>query len=303
MTGYREVLSSLDAIALAGFGFDFHSIARPQSELVRKYRTAFMPGKSAARVRILANIVPIKLLFNLPMKRNRDAKACITAIRSALTEVVRKRVAETPEKESNHQDILAVMLQSPSFAGKADLVVSQCMAFLAAGHEASALALGWTLFELLKDKVRQRELRDEIWANLPSPSSQSPIEASQVDRLEYLEAVVQESLRKWGPVPRQTRVSPDPTTVSGHVVPGSTPLVVSFYAMNRIQENWGPDAAEFKPERWLGDTKPSPTVALRTGSASPPSRMVPGTVPATSLRTMKCWYFWRGSLAYSNGHW
>lgn len=245
---------TLDAIALAGFGFDFDSIARPQSELVRKYRTAFMPGKSAARVRILANIIPIKLLFNLPMKRNRDAKACITAIRSALTEVVRKRLAETPEKESNHQDILAVMLQSQFFAGKADLVVSQCMAFLAAGHEASALALGWTLFELSKDKVRQQKLREEIRANLPSPSSQTPIQASQVDRLEYLEAVVQESLRKWGPVPRQTRVSPDPTTVSGHVVPGNTPLVVSFYAMNRMQENWGPDAAEFKPERWVGDT-------------------------------------------------
>jgi cytochrome P450 len=41
-------------------------------------------------------------------------------------------------------------------------------------------------------------------------------------------------------------------SVSNHVVPKNTPLVVSFYAMNRMQENWGSDAAEFKPERWLG---------------------------------------------------
>jgi hypothetical protein len=40
---------TLDAIALAGFGFDFNSIAKPYSELVKKYRTAFLPGKSAAR--------------------------------------------------------------------------------------------------------------------------------------------------------------------------------------------------------------------------------------------------------------
>ncbi|KAM0721798.1 hypothetical protein Q7P37_002723 [Cladosporium fusiforme] len=246
---------TLDAIALAGFGFDFNSVAQPDSELVRKYRTAFLPGKSAARIRILANFVPIKLLFRLPMKRNRDAKACIQAIRSATYEVVQKRQNEAPAEKQGRQDILSVMLESPLFKDKTDLVVSQCMAFLAAGHEASALALGWTLFELSQDHRRQQKLRDEIRANLPSPSSGTPIEASQIDRLEYLEAVVQESLRKWGPVPRQTRISPHATEVSGHIVPKNTPLVVSFYAMNRMQENWGVDAAEFVPERWLGSNK------------------------------------------------
>jgi cytochrome P450 len=59
-------------------------------------------------------------------------------------------------------------------------------------------------------------------------------------------------LRKWGPVPRQTRISPREMMVSNHVVPRNTPLVVSFYAMNRMQENWGSDAEEFKPERWMG---------------------------------------------------
>ncbi|KAM0704998.1 hypothetical protein Q7P35_007785 [Cladosporium inversicolor] len=242
---------TLDAIALAGFGFDFNSIAKPYSELVRKYRQAFLPGKSAARIRILANIVPIKLLFRLPMKRNRDAKACIKVIRSATYEVVQERQAQPAEKQ-DRQDILTVMLESPLFKDNTDLMVSQCMAFLAAGHEASALALGWTLYELSLDRQRQDKLREEIRSNLPAPGSGVQIEASQVDRLEYLGAVVQESLRKWGPVPRQTRVSPQAMTVSNHVVPRNTPLVVSFYAMNRMQENWGSDAADFKPERWLG---------------------------------------------------
>jgi cytochrome P450 len=246
---------TLDAIALAGFGFNFDSIAQPGSELVRKYRTAFLPGKSAARIRILANVVPIKLLFNLPMKRNRDAKACIQAIRSALYGVVEKRQDESSIEKQSRQDILAVMLDSPLFKTKTDLIVSQCMAFLAAGHEASALALGWTLHELSNDRGRQQKLRDEIRANLPSPDSGVPIEASQIDVLEYLEAVVQESLRKWGPVPRQTRISPRAMEISGHIVPKRTPLVVSFYAMNRMQENWGPDAAEFVPERWLGSSQ------------------------------------------------
>ena len=285
---------TLDAIALAGFGFDFNSIAQPGSELVRTYRTAFLPGKSAARIRILANIVPIKLLFNLPMKRNRDAKACIQAIRSALYSVVQKRQDESSIEKQSRQDILAVMLDSPLFKTNTDLIVSQCMAFLAAGHEASALALGWTLHELSKDHTRQQKLRDEIRANLPSPDSGVPIEASQIDRLEYLEAVVQESLRKWGPVPRQTRISPRAMEISGHIVPKNTPLVVSFYAMNRMQENW----VRMLPNSFLNGgwevARPSRWVVPRTDTASRHSLTVRAAALVTDSHTTRSSSSWPG---------
>lgn len=40
--------------------------------------------------------------------------------------------------------------------------------------------------------------------------------------------------------------------VSGAMIPKGTPLVLSFYAMNRSQQNWGPDAEQWSPERWMG---------------------------------------------------
>lgn len=245
---------TLDAIALAGFGFDFNSIEEPQSELVRNYRTAFLPSGSAALIKILAQIVPIRILFNLPMKRNRDAKACIQTIRCATREVIKKRESESTAEKEAHKDILSVLLASPKFATTEDMV-SQCMAVLAAGHEASALALGWTLYELSKDPERQQRLREEIRTNMPSPGSDTPIDPAKVDSMEYLEAVVKESLRFWGPVPRQTRVSPEKTVVCGQAIPARTPLVVSLYLMNRSKENWGPTAGEFIPERWLGSAE------------------------------------------------
>jgi len=193
---------TLDAIALAGFGMDFNAIAEPRSELVTKYRTAFLPGKSAARIRILANIMPIKILFSLPMKRNRDAKACIQTVRAAIRHHVKQRQVERMDEKKTHNDLLSVLMQSPKFT-QTDDVVSQCMAFLAAGHEASALALGWTLLELSKNPETQRKLRDEIRANLPSPGSGESITADQVDHLPYLEAVVKESLRFWVRMPER----------------------------------------------------------------------------------------------------
>jgi cytochrome P450 len=187
---------TLDAISLAAFGRSFGSIEKPRSDLVTKYRAAFMPGKSAARIRILANILPTKVLFNLPMKRNRDAKACIKAVHTEIRRVVVGRMQEKASEKEGHSDILSVLLKSPKFTNIDD-IVAQCMAFLAAGHEASALALGWTLLELSKDPERQKKLREEIRANLPSPGTDQTISASLVDKMPYLDAVVKESLRFW----------------------------------------------------------------------------------------------------------
>ena len=34
-------------------------------------------------------------------------------------------------------------------------------------------------------------------------------------------------------------------------MPPRTPIVFAFYLMHRNEALWGPDAEEFKPERWL----------------------------------------------------
>jgi cytochrome P450 len=242
---------TLDAISLAGFGFDFDSIAKPDTDVVRKYRTAFLPGTSVARVRLLANILPIKLLFNLPVKHNKDAKACIKAVRTTLKEVVQNRLSENHDRKHAHVDILSTMLKSKIFT-KTEDIVSQCMVFLAAGHEASALTLSWTLFELSKDSERQERLRQEIRSNLLSPLADSAISADQVDSLPYLEAVVKESLRLWAPVPRQTRIPIKRVMISGVMIPANTTIVMSSYATNRSTQNWGDEATNFCPERWMG---------------------------------------------------
>ena len=217
-----------------------------------QYRTAFLPGKSGARIRILAHIIPIRILFSLPMKWNRDAKACIATVRTALRRIVRHHQSEYVLDKGQHSDVLSVVLRSPQFT-ETEEIVSQCMAMLAAGHEASALALSWTLFELSKNPDCQQRLRDEVRANVPSPAVDGTIDAAQIDQLPLLEAVVKESLRFWAPVPRSTRVSSEATVVAGRRIPAGTLLILSSYSMNRATHNWGPDAGTWKPQRWLGD--------------------------------------------------
>ncbi|EME38451.1 hypothetical protein DOTSEDRAFT_181617 [Dothistroma septosporum NZE10] len=245
---------TLDAIGLAAFAYDFRSVADPETDLVRQYRKAFMPGNSGGRVRKLALIIPIRVLFRLPMKWNRDAEACIAAVRATLHRVVQKRQFEAVAGDDRHSDLLNVILRSRQFTAT-DVIVSQCMTFLAAGHEAPALALGWTLFELSKNPDWQQRLRNEIRANVPSPAADGTIDAARIDELPLLEAVVKESLRFWAPVPRSTRVSSRATIVAGRRIPAGRLLILSSYSMNRATRNWGSNAGIWNPERWLGSSE------------------------------------------------
>lgn len=41
------------------------------------------------------------------------------------------------------------------------------------------------------------------------------------------------------------------TSINGQFVPKGTTIILPPWAINTSTESWGPDALEFKPERWL----------------------------------------------------
>ena len=48
----------------------------------------------------------------------------------------------------------------------------------------------------------------------------------------------------------------DGSTITSIPVPKGTEVVVGIYSCNRNRDIWGKDAAEWKPERWLGHGLP-----------------------------------------------
>lgn len=69
---------------------------------------------------------------------------------------------------------------------------------------------------------------------------------------EYLSWVVNESLRLFPPVPALSSriLSYDITTSDGVLIPSGTYVYTPGNTIHRWPEYWGPDADEFKPERW-----------------------------------------------------
>ena len=82
-------------------------------------------------------------------------------------------------------------------------------------------------------------------------SNVAPYEA--VKDLPYLEAVINEGQRMHSTIgaglPRE--VPAGGATILGHHFKEGTTLSVPIYRLHRDESIWGPDAAEFRPERWL----------------------------------------------------
>jgi len=148
-------------------------------------------------------------------------------------------------------------------------VLAQVPTFLVAGHETTSTGTTWALFALTQNIPAQTRLR----AELLSVQTDSPT-MDELNALPYLDCVVREALRVHPPVVSTGRVA-----TQDDVVPLDTPwtdkygnvhetlrvikgqhVMIPIMAMNRDKGIWGPDAAEFIPERWESETPISNTL-------------------------------------------
>ncbi|KAF2795433.1 cytochrome P450 [Melanomma pulvis-pyrius CBS 109.77] len=246
--------ATLDIIGVAGMGQDFNAISDPQNTLNTTYRTIFSPGKSAQYLQLLASQLPQWLLMALPLKRNEEIGSAIKTIKAVAAGLIRAKRAKMEKGGETELDILSVALESGGFSDE-DLV-NQLMTFLAAGHETTASAMTWAVYLLCKHPEVQTRLREEIRTQLPALSNPATqISSTDIDSLSYLNAVLNETMRIFPPVPLTLRETAHDTTIQGHFIPAATTIVICPWAVNTSEALWGPDAREFNPDRWMGAGK------------------------------------------------
>jgi cytochrome P450 len=130
---------------------------------------------------------------------------------------------------------------------------SNAITLLVAGSETTATTLTGTTYFLLTHPSAYAKLVHEIRSAFTSPTD---ITMDKVNKLSYLHACIQETLRAYPPVPTGfPRVVPrGGATISDLYIPGGTSVYVSQHATNHSERNFRePDM--WVPERWLGDEK------------------------------------------------
>lgn len=162
----------------------------------------------------------------------------------------------TPVQGAN-QDIVSIVLecmeQEGDFVSPRD-VRNIAVAALGAGRDTSADAMSWLVHTLTQHPQVERKLRAELHEKLPN-LVQSNTYVPSIDDLQglvYLDATIRELLRLQTPVPFTMRECVRDTVFSdGTFVPKGTTVGMCHFGAARRTEVWGPDAAAFRPERFI----------------------------------------------------
>ncbi|WP_082691732.1 cytochrome P450 [Mycobacterium sp. IS-1556] len=135
-------------------------------------------------------------------------------------------------------DVLSMLLDGDP---DPELVRDELVTLLVAGHETTAVALSWTFERLLRHPGALAKVR----AGLDDP------------RDPYRAAVAKEALRLRPVILNNARRLTRPVELAGCVMPAGTLLIPSIIGIHTDPKIWGPNAAEFRPERWLADDPPT----------------------------------------------
>ena len=244
---------TLDIIGLAGMGHDFNAIQNPESELNVCYRTIFQPDRAGRIIQLMGILVPFWILARIPSKRNKQIMDARSLIRRVCFDLISEKRTKMTEGKATGKDILSVAIESGGFSDE-DLV-NQLMTFLAAGHETTASAMIWAAYLLCKHPEMQKKLREEIRTNLPGLASGEPVTATDVEKLSYLWAFCNETLRFIPSVALTLRIAAHDTTILDQHIPKGTTVILCPWAVNVDKSQWGPDADQFNPDRWLAAGK------------------------------------------------
>ncbi|KAG2144204.1 cytochrome P450 [Suillus clintonianus] len=261
---------SLDTIGIAGFSHDFGSLDGKHvsvAEAFENFGNNSQPSAVKQAFILLASAVP--LIYKIPTKRMTLFKKLGATMGEISNELLirsrREKDANMSERDEE-KSIIGLLLKSESqdaeFHMSKEEVVAQMKVLLIAGYETTSVSLTWSLIHLSQRPDIQTKLREELFAFGADPTYDQ-LKAN----LPYLDGVVHEVLRLHPAVPEFIRVaaaddviplSEPVRTASGEMtdnisVAKGTLITISTAAINRSLAIWGPDAKEFKPERWLAE--------------------------------------------------
>ncbi|MEE2526290.1 cytochrome P450 [Hyphobacterium sp. HN65] len=164
-------------------------------------------------------------------------------------EIARRRGGETRD------DLLQLLLEAQAEDGRflSDIDVrDNVLSLVIAGHETTAIAIGWALYILARRPDWQDRVRDEVM----SIAGDHPLEAHHLPQLVFARQIIHETLRLYPPAPLIGRQAIRNTQICEREVKKGDVALLAFYALHRHHRYW-PEPDVFDPERFSLDNRPS----------------------------------------------
>ncbi|XP_058726796.1 alkane hydroxylase MAH1-like [Vicia villosa] len=127
---------------------------------------------------------------------------------------------------------------------------------LSAGSGTISSGLSWFFWLVSTHPIVEAKIVKEIKDNylVQEENFIANLSMEELGKLVYLHGAICEALRLYPPVSFEHKCAIKADILpSGDHVSANTKVIYSLYAMGRMEQIWGDDCMEFKPERWISE--------------------------------------------------
>lgn len=247
---------SMDVITSTSFGVNIDSLNNPRDPFVENTKKllkfSFLDPFFFSLL-LFPFLTPIFELLNIWL----FPKSVINFFTKS---VKRMKESRLKDKQKHRVDLLQLMINSQNsketdtHKALSDLeLVAQSVIFIFAGYEPTSTSLSFLVYELATHPDVQQKLQEEIDATFPNKASPT---YDALVQMEYLDMVLNETLRLYPIAGRLERVCKRDVEISGVFIPKGTVVMVPTFTLHRDLDLW-PEPEEFYPERFSKKNKDS----------------------------------------------
>ncbi|KAF8603701.1 cytochrome P450 [Ceratobasidium sp. AG-I] len=274
--------AALELVGEAGLGYSFQSFTGQRNRYklaIRDVLTLF--SRSGPFMKFLPYVHDLGtptlrqwvLRYN-PIKMVRRFVEAVSIQNAQAEEALRARQelisagVDLSSEPGRGRDIMTLLMKANEAEGSENHIDRQAMighmnVFIFAGHETTSTAIARILDVLAQNSEVQTKLREEVNAYFKEHQDNS--DHDDLLELPYLDAIIRETLRMYGPVTGVSRANLEDTvlpleypieTPEGKItsipIKKGTRVAMSIVMANRYEKTWGERSHEFWPERWIG---------------------------------------------------
>ncbi|XP_066474652.1 ultra-long-chain fatty acid omega-hydroxylase isoform X2 [Tiliqua scincoides] len=219
-------------------------------------------------------------IYRLSADGRRFYRAC-NIVHSFTAEVIQKRQkalnslgeeAWLKSKQGKTMDFIDVLLLAKDEEGlplSDEDIAAEADTFMFEGHDTTASALSWVLYNLAKHPKYQDQCREEI-QDLLQGRDMEQIEWEDISQMPFTTMCIKESLRLHPPVTIiSRRCTEDVTLPDGRVIPKGNVCIISIFGTHHNPAVW-PEPEVYNPHRFDSrNSQQQPPLAFLPFSAGP----------------------------------
>ncbi|KAK5638813.1 hypothetical protein RI129_013108 [Pyrocoelia pectoralis] len=244
---------STDVIGSCAFGIDCNSFKDRESNF-RKF------VKRASQYTKWETLKALSAYANQEIARKLGICIIPTDVATFFSTIVRETVEYREKNDERRNDFLQILIDMKNNVDVAhqqltiNELAAQSYIFFLGGFETSSTTMGFCLYELARNQDMQDKVRSEV--NLVLEVHNGALSYDAIKDMKYMKQVIDETLRKYPPLPFLNRVC-----LTDYKIPGSnlmlekgTPIIIPVYGLQH-DPAYFPEPDKFDPERFSEENK------------------------------------------------